>query len=139
MNNLNHNTTQPNNTTLDPLTHSTLLPLLQHLNPFNNTQTIPQHIYTPFSEQHKPRPVFNSPFPPPPPSSLPLAPQVIKAKGNGNYVPEEVPGVMLPTEDGEEAFVPENLLEDTELLLTAGSAQQPTYVSPESPATPVST
>ncbi|XP_037777202.1 serine-rich adhesin for platelets-like isoform X1 [Penaeus monodon] len=62
--------------------------------------------------------------------------KVIKAKGNGNYVPEEVPGVMLPTEDGEEAFVPENLLEDTELLLTAGSAQQPTYVSPESPATP---
>ncbi|ROT67720.1 hypothetical protein C7M84_014183 [Penaeus vannamei] len=62
--------------------------------------------------------------------------KVIKAKGNGNYVPEEVPGVMLPTEDGEEAFVPENLLEDAELLLTAGSAQQPTYAAPESTATP---
>lgn len=54
-------------------------------------------------------------------------------------MPEEVPGVMLPTEDGEEAFVPENLLEDAELLLTAGSAQQPTYAAPESTATPVST
>lgn len=58
-----------------------------------------------------------------------LHPQVIKATPSGGYVPEPVPGVMLPTPDGEEeAFVPADLIKDTETLLTSGSAQQPVYV-----------
>ncbi|KAG7157907.1 Cuticle protein 16.8-like 1 [Homarus americanus] len=55
--------------------------------------------------------------------------KVIKRSGEGQYLPEEVPGVMLPTEDGtEEAFVPADLLQDTEIFLTAASDQQPTFL-----------
>ncbi|XP_064100821.1 uncharacterized protein LOC135211443 [Macrobrachium nipponense] len=57
--------------------------------------------------------------------------KVIKASSDGEYVPQEVPGVMLKTMSGEEeAFVPADLLEDTERLITSASDQQPSYVDP---------
>lgn len=51
---------------------------------------------------------------------------------DGEVVPEEVPGVMLPTVNGEEeAFVPADLLQDAENLIAAASAQQPSFLPPE--------
>lgn len=53
-------------------------------------------------------------------------------------VPEAVPGVMLPTDDGtEEAFVPADLLEYADTLLTSSSTLNPTVVLPTHGEAPV--
>ena len=60
------------------------------------------------------------------------------ATDEGQLVPKAVPGVMLPTDDGEqEAFVPADLLEYADTLLTSGSSLNPTVVLPTTGEAPV--
>lgn len=64
------------------------------------------------------------------------------ATDEGEMVPQAVSGVMLPTDDGrEEAFVPADLLEYADTLLTSGSTLNPTVALPthgEAPVLPLS-
>lgn len=60
------------------------------------------------------------------------------ATDEGEMVPEAVPGVMLPTDDGtEEAFVPADLLEYADTLLTSSSTLNPTVALPVHGEAPV--
>ena len=53
-------------------------------------------------------------------------------------VPRAVSGVMLSTDDGQqEAFVPADLLEYADTLLTSGSTLSPTVVLPSHGEAPV--
>lgn len=60
------------------------------------------------------------------------------ATDEGEMVPEAVPGVMLPTDDGsEEAFVPADLLEYADTLLTSSSTLNPAVALPTHGEAPV--
>lgn len=60
------------------------------------------------------------------------------ATDEGEMVPEAVPGVMLPTDDGtEEAFVPSDLLEYADTLLTSSSNLDHSVVLPTQGEAPV--